>query len=262
MATDPYAAPRARVADRPDPAAEGVFLPDGQAVAAIQGWNWIVEGWRLFTRQPGTWVLVALVFGIIVVVLAVIPVIGVLALMVLLPVFVAGFMLACRDLEAGGELGLGHLFAGFRTNAGRLAVVGLLSLAAYVVLGLIVVAAFWAPLFGASGAFGAGGDKALFSAVRTMLLLGLTVLALSVPIYMALWFAPVLVALNDFGAGDALKASFRASLKNIVPFLLYGVIMFAFSLLVGITYGLGWLVLGPVLAGSVYAGYRDIYYAR
>ena len=37
MATDPYAAPRARVADRPDAGAEGAFVPEGQAVAAGNG---------------------------------------------------------------------------------------------------------------------------------------------------------------------------------------------------------------------------------
>jgi uncharacterized membrane protein len=261
MATDPYAAPRARVADRPVVAAEGEFVPDGQSVATARGWAWIVEGWQLFTRQPGTWVLVALVFGVITVAMALIPILGALALMILFPVFVAGFMHACRTLEAGGELELGSLFAGFKTNAVTLVVVGLLGLAAFAVLGLIVVGAFWGPLFGAGRVTGSGSDTDMFAMMRTMLLAGLTVLALSVPVYMALWFAPALVALNGLGAGDAVKASFRACLKNILPFLLYGVVMFAFSILAGLTY-VGWLVLGPVLAGSVYAAYRDLFYAR
>src|SRR5262245_34968038 len=262
MATDPYAAPRARVADLPAAADEGEFVPDGQRVAGGRGWTWIVEGWRLFTRQPGMWVLVALVFGLLMVVIAIIPLLGTLALMVLFPVFAAGFMHGCRTLDAGGELALGTLFAGFKPNAGRLAVLGLLGLAAFVVIALIVGAAFWGPLMALGRAMEARGDAAVFEMMRTLLLLCLTVLALSIPIYMALWFAPALVALNDLGAGDALKASFRACLKNIVPFLLYGAVMFVFMLVAGFTYGLGWLVLGPVLAGSVYASYRDIFYAR
>jgi uncharacterized membrane protein len=77
---------------------------------------------------------------------------------------------------------------------------------------------------------------------------------------MAVWFAPSLVVLNDLGIGDALKASFAACLKNIVPFLVYGVIGFGLAIVATIPFGLGWLALGPTLAASVYTAYRDIFY--
>ena len=259
MATDPYAAPRARVADRPEATADGTFLPDGQAVAAVEGWNWIVEGWRLFARQPLAWILIALLFGVITVVLAVIPILGVLALAVLLPVFAAGFLLACRDLERDGELRVGQLFAGFQNQPGRLAALGALGLAAFAVLGLVVAGMFWSSFAGLARS---GGDApALMAAMGTIALVGLTVLALSLPIYMAFWFAPALVAMNDFAPVDALRASFTACLRNLLPFLLYGAVMFVLSILAGLIY-VGWLVLGPVLAGSIYAAYRGIFYAR
>jgi uncharacterized membrane protein len=56
-----------------------------------------------------------------------------------------------------------------------------------------------------------------------------------------------------------MKSSFIACLKNMVPFLLYGVIAFLLAMLASIPFGLGWLVLGPVLAASLYTGYRDIF---
>jgi hypothetical protein len=261
MATDPYAAPRARVADRSEPADDGAFDPDGQALAAIEGWNWIVAGWRLFAQQPLAWLLIALVFGVVTIALAIIPILGMLALMILLPVFAAGLMFACRDLERGAEIGIGHVFAGFRAEPGRLAVLGLLGLAAFVVLGLVVVGAFWSTLAGLGRTLGANDPAAMMAAMGQIALVGLTVLALSLPIYMAFWFAPALMALNDLGAGDALRASFKACLRNLLPFLLYGAVMFVLSILAGLIY-VGWLVLGPVLAGSVYAAYRGIFYAR
>ena len=45
MATDPYAAPRARVADLPAATAEGEFIPEGQAVAAGIVRRCLDRGW-------------------------------------------------------------------------------------------------------------------------------------------------------------------------------------------------------------------------
>ena len=94
----------------------------------------------------------------------------------------------------------------------------------------------------------------------TILLAVLVALALLIPVAMAAWFAPALVVLNDMGVGDAIKASFWACLKNIVPFLVYGLILFGLAIVASIPFGLGWLALGPTLAASVYAAYRDIFY--
>jgi uncharacterized membrane protein len=58
---------------------------------------------------------------------------------------------------------------------------------------------------------------------------------------------------------EAMKASFRGCLRNWLPFLVYGVIAFILALLATLPAGLGWLVLLPVLTGSVYAGYKDIF---
>jgi uncharacterized membrane protein len=58
-----------------------------------------------------------------------------------------------------------------------------------------------------------------------------------------------------------LKASFNACMKNMVPFLVYGLITMTLCFFAALPVGLGFLVLGPVLAGSVYASYRDIFVA-
>jgi uncharacterized membrane protein len=76
---------------------------------------------------------------------------------------------------------------------------------------------------------------------------------------MAVWFAPALVLFHDKGAVDAMKESFSGCLRNIVPFLVYGVVLLVLGLIASIPLGLGWLVLGPVLCTSFYASYKDIY---
>jgi uncharacterized membrane protein len=46
----------------------------------------------------------------------------------------------------------------------------------------------------------------------------------------------------------------------MLPFLLYGVITLVASFVASVPFFLGWLVLAPVLAASVYTAYRDIYF--
>jgi uncharacterized membrane protein len=47
----------------------------------------------------------------------------------------------------------------------------------------------------------------------------------------------------------------------MVPFLVYGLITMVLCFFAALPVGLGFLVLGPVLSGSVYASYRDIFVA-
>ena len=138
MATDPYAAPRARVADLPAAAAEGQFIAEGQAVAAGRGWAWCTEAWALFRRQPGTWILLIVVFVVISIVIGIIPILGNIAGYILGPIVAGGLMLGCHELAQGGELRVGHLFAGFQDHLGRLALVGVAYLVMF--LGAFVVA--------------------------------------------------------------------------------------------------------------------------
>jgi uncharacterized membrane protein len=58
-----------------------------------------------------------------------------------------------------------------------------------------------------------------------------------------------------------MKASFAGCLKNMLPFLLYGIVLTIAGVLASIPLGLGWLVLGPVIVASIYTGYRDIYFS-
>lgn len=76
---------------------------------------------------------------------------------------------------------------------------------------------------------------------------------------MALWFAPALVVFRGTAPLDALRASFSASLKNIVPFVVYGVIYIVASVVASIPFGLGWLVLAPLAMISVYCAYEDVF---
>jgi uncharacterized membrane protein len=228
----------------------------GRAVGAGQGWTWIAEGFGLFKKAPGIWIALVVILFVILVVLAFIPLLGAVATFLVVPVFVGGLLLGCRALQGGGELEVAHLFAGFKAHTGNLIVIGALAIAGWIVVMLPVVVIVGAGAFLAAIRGDAAGVAALGG---SFMLASLVALALSIPIYMALWFAPALVVLRGMPPIEAIKESFLGCLKNILPFLVYSIVLMVLGIVASIPLGLGWLVLGPTLIASVYVSYRDIY---
>lgn len=228
-----------------------------RAVGAGQGWTWIADGFGLFKKAPGIWIALVVILFVILVVLAFIPLLGAVATFLLMPAFLGGLILGCRELQGGGELELRHLFAGFdKAHAGNLIVLGALTIAGWVIVMLPVVAIVGA---GAIVAVMRGDTAGAAAMGGSVLIAWLVALALSIPIYMALWFAPSLVVLGERAPVAALKESFVGCLKNILPFLVYSIVVAALGIVASIPLGLGWLVLGPVLIASVYTAYQDIF---
>ena len=263
METNPYAPPKAAVIEAA--AEEGELIPEGRKVSTGRGKAWIGEGWALFKQAPGTWILIFIVFMLLTLVLMVIPG-GSLVYYLVLPIFLAGLMLGCRDIEAGQPLTVGHLFAAFKLNVGNLILVGLLYLAGTLVLTFIafvpigVVAAFVIPgLMDGTAGTAPDPDTVMWTFIPLIVLGVLIAFAVSIPLLMALWFAPALVIFHDMAPMESMKASFRGCLKNLMPFLWYGVIGFGLLILALIPVGLGLLVVSPLFWATMYTGYRDIY---
>lgn len=246
----------------PAGASEAAFDIAGRAMAAGSGLDWWTKAWPLFTRQIGMWIGVFVVAIIVFAVATLIPVIGQIAVMLLWPVVAGGLMLGAREVDRDGALSFGHLTAGFSAGVGQLILVGVIYLVA------MIFAVFIAALVGGvgmgsmvgMGAAGGGDPAAMGAAGATGILLAMLIaLALLLPVYMATWFAPALIVFHGVGAVAAMKASFFGCLKNIVPFIVYGLIGMLLAIVASIPFGLGWLVLGPVAVASVYVAYRDIY---
>jgi uncharacterized membrane protein len=91
-------------------------------------------------------------------------------------------------------------------------------------------------------------------------------MALSVPLSMAIWFAPMLVVFENEKPAAALRASFLACLRNMLPFLIYGLIILVPMILLMAPFDLSnmernpglWIVALLVLP-SIYTSYRDIF---
>ena len=237
------------------------------SVPSGRGSTWWSEGWRLFVAAPGPWIAITVIFVVLIVLIAFIPIIGSVATTLLAPVFAGGVMTGCRTLDRGGALTVGHLFASFSDRLGPLIIVGLLYLIGSFVIVVVVAACMVATLgFGGISSLLSGdpfqASWTLLTSVGLGALLALLVgVLLGVPLLMAYWFAPALVVFRNDEPFAAMKTSFTASLINMLPMLVYSLLGVVFAIVASIPLGLGWLVLGPVFAASVYASYKDIFEA-
>jgi uncharacterized membrane protein len=238
---------------------------DGWAVPAGHGTGWWQSAWRLFVTDPVAWLVITIVYIVIMMVLSVIPFLGQIAVSLLHPVFAGGIILGCRAQDRGDKLSVQHLFAGFNEKLGPLIVVALLNLAGWFVVGCVTLAVALAALGGGFVAAMVSGD-AMQMGVTMLSTMGLTALLvvlvgvlLAVPLLMAFWFAPALVVLRGDEPFAAMKTSFRACMRNIPPFLVYGLLGILFAILATIPLGLGFIVLIPVGMATVYTSYKEIF---
>lgn len=231
-----------------------------RSVAADRGVAWWTDAWAMFMKNAAIWVVLGLVLFIIVLVLAFIPLLGQLASALLLPVFAGSWMMAARKQAGGGTVEVGDLFSAFKGDRlTPLAVVGVIFLVAMVVIvGLMGVLGFGGAMgMMAGGMMGSGrGVMAGLGVGLLGMLIGFVLCAL---VAMAFWYAPALVALRGVAPVEAVKLSFAASLKNIVPGVLWGVIYIVAAIVASIPFGLGWLVLLPLLMLTAYTSYKDVF---
>ena len=253
-ADNPFKAPDAHVEDVRAATGDATLADEPNSVSAGRGTAWISEGWGLFREAMGLWIGIAVTFIAILLALGLVPILGQLANYFLGTVFAAGLMLGCRSLDQGEGLRFDHLFAGFQKNLGQLLLVGLLYLAGMIVIMLVIFVVFGGALVGLF----LGKMSPGFS-MSTFLLAMLIAMGLSIPLMMAVWFAPALVALNDMPAFAAMKLSFRGCMRNILPFLVYGIVLFILGIIATIPIGLGWLLLMPTMICATYVSYREIF---
>ena len=248
---NPFRVPEARVAD-PGYALSGNFVLEGRKVEAGNGWQWIVQAWELFKQSPGVWIGMCLLYMVMVVFLSILPIISV-AVSLFMPVLIGGIMIGCKTVDEGGDLEIGHLFAGFSNQLGNLVLVGL-----FYLVGVFAIAIVIGILSVAMIAIGSiqNQPELMFGIIAIMVLIGV---ALVIPLVMAIWYAPPLVVFHAVPPFDAMKASIMISFKNIVPFLVYGLAFLGLAIVASLPCFLGWLVLCPIMFCSIYTSYRDMF---
>ena len=224
-------------------------------VAAGNAWAWIVNGFHLFKANPAMWIIILVIYLAIIIPISLIPVFGSVLSTLLAPVFAAGMMWGCKALAHQQDLEINHLFEGFKKNTSQLVSVG----GIYMVCLLMVAVSVVLSLDSGTIAMLRAGQELSPEQANVVVVPILIAMLFIVPILMAYWYAPILVGLNNLTATEAMKLSFLACLKNMLPFLLYGLIFMLLLVVAIIPFGLGLLIAVPVMMTSLYASYVDVF---
>ncbi len=257
---NPFTPPEVEVSD--PVRRSGELLDEPRKLSSGSAMSWVSEGFSIFKSAPLQWVLITVVFLVLMIVLSSIPIVSLIS-NIISPVLMAGFYMAAKDVSEGRSISVGHLFGGFQVNTRKLVMLGVLYTAATL---LIVVLAVAAMMMGASpedmGSLAADGGMNDAQAMAMMARAGgpmILALVLMIPLTMAYLFAPQLIVFHGMPAMEAMKRSYRACMRNMGPFLVFGLLAIFFSFLAALTFGLGFIVLVPVLSAALYVAYRDIF---
>jgi uncharacterized membrane protein len=190
-----------------------------------------------------------------------VPLHGQVGAHLLIPILSAGLMVVAERVETNQPVAVAEAFTGFREHAPAVVNVGV-----WYMLGWMLIVALGLLLGGGAALSGmAVGMETHYEWLGTVIsvfgiLLAIVVsLLLVLPLVMSVWLAPPLAVFHDIPAMQAMKHSFMASWRSlpafVVAFFLLALMLFVTSL----TLGLALLVVIPIMAGSTYAAYQDLF---
>lgn len=239
------------------------------------GWRWIADGFALWRRAPALTSYVSFAYVLILLLASSLPYLGQIAAPLLMPILSIGVLEGMAAAEAGRRPGPEIIFAGFRAPWRSLALLGAFQLVGNLFAVLATVLVDGGLLL---GLYRGTIDPASLESEPQLLWPLLVWLAVALPVTMAYWFAPALLAWHRQPWPKALFFSFYAMLRNWRPFLVYAlgltvlafVLAFALSLLaalihpyvLGIALFLLPLVLVPTLFAGLYLQVRDVFGPR
>lgn len=220
-----------------------------RTVPAMSALRWYSQGWRLFLAGPATWVVVTLLVLSGVLLLDMLPVVGPFVTLLLTPLAMAGVMGLAQGYSRGLAMQPAQLLWAFRDPFAR---TRLLRLGVLLVLAHLAIGTLGFVFFG--DRFSDGLQLQEGDGPRLALLLGL---AMVVSILNA--YAVPLVAFAGCTPTTALVGSFKATLINPLPMLVFGLISAGLGLLAVLPFGLGLLVFAPVSWCALYLSFHEIF---
>ncbi len=223
---------------------------------ASRGAAWLGEAFKLFRGAPMQWMSlcagwIAMTFALILV-----PFIGGVIASFLQPVFFASFAIAAFKQTAGERLVMGDLFSGFRRNMRALVNLGAMLLLAEIAI-FALMALLGLPVVSSSDNNFTIAEYAEQLKGKEWILA--TGFILTVVVKGALWFAPPLIAFHGMSTVQAIRWSVYAAISNLGAMIVYGAALTGAFLAAIVPWGLGLLVVIPLMAISTYIGYREVF---
>ena len=242
---------------------------------ASRGLRWLIEGLAIFRKKPALLTFLVLGYWLSMGVVSAIPYLGQMVSFILIPAFSVSLMNACRIIDQDEELPPQVLFSGFHRNLQTLLTLGIVYIAASVII-LGLSSLFDGGLLFRMLVLGEDPTREALAETSVFISAQLAIVLL-IPVVMAFWFAPVLAAWHDMPTGKTLFFSLVACARNWRAFLVYslavGVIGIFIPRLISALLGTGEaagalptlftvmvsLILLPTLYASFYISYRDIF---
>lgn len=245
-----------------------------RTVAAAAGWTWLREGLALLRRQAFAFTALVVLYSMVLMVVANIPLIGLPLAAILVPFGTLGITAAGRDAERNVMPLPSLLIDGFK-GPQRNALLSLGVIHAGLILVLVLVTTLFARDELANWKIVEGQVDATTVAANVPWDAITVATLVYVPILMLTWFAPQLVAWHRQPVAKALFFSLFACWRNRWPFLVLGLafaalvmaVSWLFSMLMsllGVSPQLGSMLLAPIallLTSVAYSTQYPIYRA-
>ncbi|QTR50572.1 BPSS1780 family membrane protein [Candidatus Thiothrix anitrata] len=242
---NPYSPPRSDVTPPPLPSSSGELLAEPRSLSAGAPFQWLGEGWTLIKANLGLWILIALAWFAIQILMGLVPVLGDIASSLLNPVFMGGIFLGLLTADRGGVLRFDCLFEGFKQKFAPLLGIGALTLGVLFLFMIIMGGLLVGTSFDAikDGTF----DPAQLWGGLSVGLLAVAVI-IGILLMMLFWFTTQLIALNDVPVFESLSRSFQGCLRNPLALLVYILAVAVIMLVLLLPPGL--LIMAQVSAGG------------
>jgi len=220
------------VAARESSGQEAQFIPNGRAVPMRNVFAWIADAWGLFKQQTGLWTKFMLVFValptvpvVLFILLQGTPFFSIAVLFIIMAMFmeillVAGASYFCDVLRREGAFTFNDFFVAFNRDSGPLLIIYMVGIGFFIVqvcihiilsVHNIVTILTILPLAVTGSMIFVGKDIIIF--------------VWEVICGMALWFTPALIMLHNIPPFKAIRMSFSACLKNILPIGIFFLLM-------------------------------------
>ena len=181
------------------------------------GLSWVKESLALFKTAPRKWLLLALAYVGFFMMLPSVPGLQFLAFVSILlwPVFLAVVIALYRNADMKKQQNLGDLLRVIQPKISTLMALG----AACLLYGVLISMLLNSDLQGLADMAQTKTqmtESQMMTLVQKMMPVMLKMGLLLIPLMMATWFSPMLIAFNNYSVVKAIKSSIAGSLQNIV----------------------------------------------
>lgn len=242
---NPYQQPQSDVANAAPADANEFTIIAPRKISVGDAMGWIGKGHGMLSGHWGV-VLGALVVTVLITsALQIIPFLGAIAQLLLTPLLYAGIVKIFHRIDTENRSDFSDLFAGFSDRTNPLIMTAVAQFVVLLVAGAVLGGLFF--LLGRDGSTAA------------MVVLGLLATLAMFAFMFLFYFAVPLIFLGQKGVVDAMKLSLDACLKNIIPFIVYTLVISLILVVAAIPILLGWLFVMPILAGAYYVSFKQLF---